>query len=119
MASHEDMVPTGLPYGARKETAAAMRVAGVPLTTASGGSGPPPTPTAGAPSPVSAPPAAPVPPPPVSRAELANFDVFQNRSPAENYQPVSPRQVMMEKVRQSPNAVMRGIYERMAGYKEG
>ena len=117
MASNEDMVPTGLPYGARKETAAAMKVAGVPLSSASGGSAPGPPTTAQAASPPAA--SAPAAPAPVSRQGLAEYDVFANREPTPQYQAAPQRQVMMEKVRQSPNAVMRGIYERMAGYKEG
>lgn len=117
MASHEDMVPTGLPYGAREKTAAAMKVAGVPLSSASGGSAPAPT-TA----PAAAPPAvtpAPAAPAPISRQALAEYDVFANREPTPEYQSAPPRQVMYEKVRQSQNVVMQGIYERMAGYKEG
>lgn len=117
MASNEDMVPTGLPYGAREKTTAAMKAAGVPLSSASGGSAPGPATTAqtGAPTPAPAPAA----PAPTSREALAQYDVFANREPTTNYQPAPERQVMMEKVRQSPNAVMQAIYQRMEGYKEG
>jgi hypothetical protein len=117
MASNEDMVPTGLPYGAREKTAAAMKVAGVPLSSASGGGSPAPT-TAQAASPPAAAPA-PAAPAPVSRQALAEYDVFANREPTTNYQPAPERQVMREKIRQSPNAVMQAIYRRMDGYKNG
>lgn len=109
MASNEDMVPKDRPYGERQKTESAMKLAGVPASSASGGSGPP---TAlNATSPV-----VPAPPAPVN---MSSYDVFANREPTPEYQPAPSRQVMYEKVRQSPNAVMQGIYERMAGYKEG
>lgn len=119
MASNEDMVPTGLPYGARQETTAAMKAAGVPLSSASGGSGPPTAPSAAVPPAAAPAPTAPAPSQPISREGLAQYDVFANREPTPEFQAAPPRQVMFEKVRQSPNAVMQAIYQRMAGYKEG
>lgn len=112
MASSEDLVPTGLPYGSREDTVAQMKAANVPLGSASGGGAPP--------APVAAPlAAAPAPAAPVSRADLAQYDVFANREPTPQFQATPPRQVMFERVRQSENAVLKSIFERMAGYKEG
>ena len=115
MASHEDLVPTGLPYGSRGDTVAQMKTAGVPLSSASGGGVLPGPTTAASPAAVSAP-AAPV---PVSRAGLESFDALANREPTPGFSATPPRQVMFEQVRQSGNAVMQSIFERMAGYKEG
>ena len=114
MASSEDLVPTGLPYGSRGDTVAQMKAANVPLDSASGGPGSP------GPTTVAAPPsAAPVPAAPVSRAGLAGYDVLANREPTPQFQATPPRQVMFERVRQSQNAVMQEIFARMPGYKEG
>jgi hypothetical protein len=113
MASHEDLVPTGLPYGSRKDTVAQMKAADVPLGSA--GSGAVPSGSTAAVSPA----AAPAPAAPVSRAGLAGYDVLANREPTPQFQATPPRQVMFEQVRQSQNAVMQSIYSRMAGYKEG
>lgn len=112
--SSEDLVPTGLPYGSRGDTVAQMKAAGVPLGSASGGAAALPGPPAAVP-----PTAAPGPAAPVSRAELAGFDALANREPTPQFQATPPRQVMFERVRQSQNAVMQSIFERMAGYKEG
>ena len=113
MASSEDLVPTGLPYGSRGDTVAQMKAANVPLGSASGGVAPP------GPAPAVSPAAAPAPAAPVSRAGLAGFDVLANREPTPKFQATPPRQVMFEKVRQSQNAVMQEIFARMPGYKEG
>ena len=112
--SSEDLVPTGLPYGSRGDTVAQMKAADVPLSSESGGV------TPAGPTPTAIPPAvAPGPAAPVSRAGLAGYDVLANREPTPQFQATPPRQVMYERVRQSQNAVMQSIFERMAGYKEG
>jgi hypothetical protein len=111
--SSEDLVPKGLPYGSRDDTVAQMKAANVPLSSESGGVAP------SGPAPAVSPAAAPGPAAPVSRAELGGFDALANREPTPEFQATPPRQVMYERVRQSQNAVMQSIFERMAGYKEG
>lgn len=113
MATTQDLVPTGLPHGSRQETVARMKAANVPLTSEGGGGRVSPSVTAAA-SPAAASPAT-----PVSREGLANFDVFENRVPTPAFQGVPQRQVLFERIRQSDNAVMQAIAERMQGYKEG
>ena len=113
MATSQDLVPTGLPYGSRQRTVAAMDAADIPLSSSEGGGGTTPlVPTGAPPGPVA--PAA-----PVSRANLQNFDALSNRQPTPNFQAVPQRQVMFEQVRQSDNRVMQAIAERMVGYREG
>ena len=90
-----------------------MKAANVPLSSEGGGGTVSPPVTAAA-SPTATLPAA-----PVSREGLANFDVFANREPNPAFQGVPQRQVLFERIRQSDNAVMQAIAERMAGYKEG
>lgn len=112
-STSQDLVPKGLPYGSRQDTVSRMQAAEVPLTSESGGGG---LPLASSPA---APPAAVAPAAPISRAELQNFDVFQNRQPTPGFRATSQRQVLLERIRQSGNQVMQSIASRMAGYKEG
>ena len=44
MGTSEDLVPKGLPYGAREKTVAAMRSADVPVSSEGGGGSPPTAP---------------------------------------------------------------------------
>lgn len=112
MASSQDLVPTGLPYGERQKVVAQMQAADVP-TSSEGGGGPVPA-LASAPPPSAAP--API---PRRGPDLSGYDALANATPTPNYQPVPRRQVMYEQVRQSNNQVMQQIFERMDGYKEG
>ena len=113
MTSSEDLVPKGLPQGSRQETEAAMTAAGLPL--GSEGAAPPPVPAA-------PPPAGPVGAPPVgatvpARQQMANFDVFGDRSPSAAPAP-DQREVVDAQVRLSANAVMQEVFSRMSGYRE-
>ncbi len=108
----EDLVPKGLPQGSRQQIRKQMQEADVPLSS-EGGGGAALSPGAAV-SPAAVAPAA-----PVSRADLAGFDVFSNREPTPGFQGTPQREVMFEKVRQSDNLVMQSIFQRMAGYKEG
>ena len=109
----EDLVPKGLPQGSRQQIRQQMQEANVPLSS-EGGGGAGLSPSSAAVTPTAVAPAA-----PVSRGDLANFDVFANREPTAGFQATPQRQVMFEKVRQSDNLVMQSIFQRMAGYKEG
>ncbi len=109
MPSSQDLVPTNQPYGERQRTVAGMQAANVPLSSEGGGSdvlAPSATPS---PRGVAAP----------ATAELQSFDVLAGREPTPDFQPIAPRQVAFERIRQSPNRVMQAIAERMDGYKEG
>ena len=111
----QDLVPKNLPQGSRQKIVAQMQAADLPVSSESVGGGAVAAPgLPAAASPVAAGPAA-----PVSRTDLASFDVFQNREPTSGFQATPQRQVLFETIRQSDNLVMQAIAERMAGYKEG
>ena len=112
MATSQDLVPVGQEQGARQRNVAAMKAAGVPLSSEGGGDQGSPSPTIGAGPPPRVPAA------PVNRGDLSQFDVFQAREPTEGFTATPQRQVMFEQVRQSPNQVMQSIFNRMRGYKE-
>lgn len=118
MATSQDMVPTGQPYGARKANVAAMQAAGVPLS--SEGGAPPAAAASPAPSPAPAGGVRPAPPQPAGAPppDLGSFDVFANRQPNPNFVSAPPRQVAFQQVRDSQNRVMQEIFSRMDGYKE-
>ena len=108
----QDLVPKGLEQGGRQQIVQQMQAADVPLSSEGGGGAVlPPGSAAAAPAAASA--------TPVSRGDLAGFDVFANREPTPGFQATPQRQVMFEKVRQSDNLVMQSIFQRMAGYKDG
>jgi len=110
MVSSQDLVPTGQPYGSRKDTVAAMQAANVP-TSSEGAGGPvaaPATASTPAPSTFSMPP-----------PSLDNFDVLAARQPTPDFTPPAARQVLKERVRQSDNQVLQSIFQRMTGYKDG
>ena len=110
----EDLVPKGLPYGERQKTVAAMRAADAPLASeASGGSI--------APSSVAASPAAAAPTGPVSRQDLSNFDVFQNREPTEGFQAnpnLDPVALFQARVAESPNTALQYYFGRYQDFLE-
>ena len=112
MPTSQDLVPTGLPYGSRASTVARMQQAGVPLSSEGGGQPPPVAAGGAAPTPVA--PAA-----PVSRAGLESFDALATRAPTPGFAATPPKELLFEQVRQSGNQVMRAIFERIPGYKEG
>ncbi len=112
MASSQDLVPKGQPYGERQQNVAQMRAAGVPTSS----EGAAPSPAGG--GRVSPGPAA-VPPPATAAPDLSSFDVFTNRQPSENYTQPAPREVSYAQVRNSHNQIMQSIASRMSGYLEG
>lgn len=106
--SSEDLVPKGLPQGARQENVAAFKAAGLPLGSQGA------APEAAAPPVAGAPPAGPT---VDARQGMQGFDVFADREPSTPPAP-SRRDVLFEQVRRSDNAVLRDIYSRVPGFKE-
>ena len=112
MASSEDLIPKGLPQGSRQENVAAFRAAGLPVGSEQAAS----EPVAGPPgTPAGAPPIGPTVP---ARQAMQSFDVFAGREPNSIAAPAG-REVIFQQVRDSDNAVLKDIFTRMSGYKEG
>jgi len=114
MATSQDLVPTNQPYGSRQQTVAAMEAADVPLSSEVGGG----ESLSGS---VAASPAAVAPANPVSRQDLANFDVFQNREPTEGFQDnpnLDPAALFRARLDQSPNTALRYYFGRYQDFLE-
>lgn len=104
MATHEPLVPTGLPYGQRQQIEGAMQVAGLPTSVPPPGASPSsPTPAAG------------------GGGSLTQFDVFADREPS-GVLPSSPMPDAVTgfrmRVAASPNAAMRYYFSQVDGYLE-
>ncbi len=115
MGTSQDLVPTDLPYGSRQQSVAAMKAADVPLSSEVGGGS---TALVGS---AAASPAVVAPASPVSRPDLANFDVFQNREPTEGFQdnPASdPTAVFRARLAESPNTALQYYFGRYQDFLE-
>ena len=112
MPTSQDLVPTGQPQGARQDTVAAMQAADIPLSSEGGPPAPVVPGSPAGPSPVAQ--AGPVP-----RGGLQGFDALANREPTAGFVATPQKEVLFERVRNSPNQVMQSIFSRIPGYKEG
>ena len=106
MASHENMIPTGLPYGERQQYEQAAQVAGLPSSVPAGGAFP----------------SSPTPAPSAAADSLRGFDVFQNRQPSGVISPAPDPGVeaaFQAQVASSPNPNTRYYFADVAEYLGG
>ena len=116
MATSQDLVPTGQPFGDRQQNVAAMELANVPTSSEGaaappvGGGGPPPV----LPGPGAVPPAA--------APDLSGFDVFSGReaTPRAPGEPV-PQQgsIFRAQLATTQNQVMRDTFKHVSRFLEG
>ncbi len=110
----EDLVPKGLPQGSRQQIRKQMQEADVPLSS-EGGGGAALSPGAAA-APAAAAPAA-----PVSRTDLAGFDVFANREPNPDFQAnpgLDPVAMFEARLADSQNTALQYYFGRIQDFLE-